>query len=139
MAGETLRAALNSLAVAAPAWVRAHAPEAWHDRYDHRVEEYRLPVGKAARAALAEEVGADGVLLLRAVYAPDAPVWLRAVPAVQALRAIWVQHYYAPDTDGRVRWRTEGDWPPSATLIQSPYDTEARYRPPVSSLALAHI
>jgi len=76
---------------------------------------------------LAEQIGADGVRLLRAVYAPDAPAWLRELPAVQALRAIWVQHYYAPDTDGRVRWRTEGDWPPSATLIQSPYDTEARY------------
>jgi len=39
LAGETVRAALNSLAVAAPAWLRAQAPEAWHDRYDHRVEE----------------------------------------------------------------------------------------------------
>jgi len=75
---------------------------------------------------LAEEIGADGVRLLRAVYAPDAPVWLRAVPAAQALRAIWVQQYYASDEKGRVRWRAEGDWPPSATLIPSPYDTEAR-------------
>ncbi len=39
LVGETVRAALNGLAVAAPAWVRAHAPEDWHDRYDHRVEE----------------------------------------------------------------------------------------------------
>jgi len=117
LAGETVRAALNSLAVAAPAWLRAQAPEVWHDRYDHRGEEYRLPVGKAARAALAEQSGADGVRLRRR----------RELPAVQALRAIWVQHYDAPDEEGRVRWRTEGDWPPSATLIQSPYDNEARY------------
>ena len=30
--GETLRAALNSLAVVAPAWVQALAPPAWYDR-----------------------------------------------------------------------------------------------------------
>jgi len=39
LVGETVRAALNSLAVAAPAWRRAPVPEDWHDRYDHRVEE----------------------------------------------------------------------------------------------------
>jgi len=127
LVGETVRAALNSLAVAAPVWLRAHAPEDWHDRYDHRVEEYRLPTAKAARTALAEQIGADGLRLLRAVYASPAPAWLRDLPAVQALRAIWVQQYDAPDEEGRVRWRTEGDWPPSATLIPSPYDTEARY------------
>ncbi len=65
--------------------------------------------------------------LLRAVYAPDAPAWLRDLPAVQALRAIWVQQYHAPDEQGRVRQRTEGDWPPPARLIPSPYDTQARY------------
>ena len=127
LAGEAVRAALNSLAVAAPVWLRARVPEDWHDRYDHRVEEYRLPAAKAARAALAEQIGADGGRLLRAVYAPDAPLWLREVPAVQALRAIWVQQYYTPEEDGRVRWRTEEDWPPPARLIQSPYDTQARY------------
>jgi len=82
---------------------------------------------RVARAALAEQSGADGVRLLRAVYASTAPAWLRELPAVQALRAIWVQHYYAPDEEGRVRWRAESDWPPSATLIPSPYDSEARY------------
>lgn len=41
--GETLRAALNSLAVAAPAWLQAHAPEGWYERYGQRVENYRFP------------------------------------------------------------------------------------------------
>ena len=38
--GETLRAALNSLAVVAPAWVQALAPPEWYERYAHRVENY---------------------------------------------------------------------------------------------------
>jgi transposase len=45
---------------------------------------------------------------------------------VQILRAVWVQQVYAPAPDGRVRWREPGDQPPSAQLIVSPYDPEAR-------------
>ncbi len=125
--GETMRAALNSLAVAAPDWLRAWAPADWHDRYDRRVEEYRLPTAKTERAALAALIGADGLALLAAVYAPTAPAWLRDLPAVRTLRAVWVQQYYAPDATGAVRWRAEADWPPSAVLIQSPHDPDARY------------
>ena len=33
-------------------------------------------------------------MLLTAVLAPDAPVWLREVPAVAALRRVWVQQFY---------------------------------------------
>jgi transposase len=59
------------------------------------------------------------------VYAPEAPPYLRAVPAVQTLRRVWVQQFYAP-TD-TVRWRAAEDLPPSALLICTPYDPEARY------------
>ena len=41
--GETLRAALNALAVVAPDWLRAQAPLAWYDRYGQRVENYACP------------------------------------------------------------------------------------------------
>ncbi len=127
LGAETMRAALNSLAVAAPDWLRAHVPADWHDRYDRRVEEYRLPTAKTERAALAARIGADGLALLGAVYTPTAPAWLRDLPAVRTLRAVWVQQYYAPDTTGAVRWRAEADWPLSAVLIQSPHDPDARY------------
>jgi len=125
--GETVRTALNSLAVAAPDWLRTHVSADGHDRYDRRSEEYRLPTAKTERAALAALIGADGVALLGAVYAPTAPAWLREIPAVRTLRAVWVQQYYAPDATGAVRWRTEADWPPSAVLIHSPHDPDARY------------
>ena len=40
---ETLRAALNAIATAAPEWLRALSSPEWHERYDCRVEEMRLP------------------------------------------------------------------------------------------------
>ena len=36
--GETMRAALNELAVVAPAWLQARVPVEWYERYARRVE-----------------------------------------------------------------------------------------------------
>jgi transposase len=125
--GETLRHALNSLAVAAPDWLRPHLDPAWAERYGPRFDEYRLPKDQPEREALAEQIGQDGFQLLRAIYAPDAPVWLRELPAVDALRQIWLQQYYAPEDDGSTHWRRSSDLPPAARMINSPHDLEARY------------
>ena len=46
--GETMRAALNDLAVIAPDWLRALAPAEWYQRYGERVENYHLPKTEAA-------------------------------------------------------------------------------------------
>lgn len=135
--GETLRAALNSLAVVAPDWLRDLAPPAWYERYGPRVDNYRLPKSDAAREALAATIGADGVRLLQAVEAaPEAP-WLREVPAVRTLRQVWAQQYepaapadpdaHPPDPVPPVRWRPVATLAPAATLIASPYDVEARW------------
>src|SRR5512145_1590129 len=43
LVGETMRYALNRLAVMAPGWLRAHIQPAWFERYSHRVENYRFP------------------------------------------------------------------------------------------------
>jgi transposase len=122
---ETLRAALEALAAAAPEWLIAMVPEDWYERYGQRASDYRLPQAEAARAALAVTAGADGFALLEAVHAADAPGWLWQVPAVQTLRAVWIQQYYR---DGQgLRWRGKGELPPAALAIDSPYDTDARY------------
>ncbi len=121
--GETLRHALNVLAVVEPDWIQAHAPPPWFERYGQRVGDYRLPAASAKRHALAETIGADGFALLDRIDA--APAWLREVPAVEVLRQVWVQQFYGPAE--RVRWRAASDLPPSARLICSPYDAEARY------------
>jgi len=123
--GETLRAALNSLAIVAPAWVQALAPSEWYDRYDSRVENYHLPKTDAARQALAAVIGADGQVLLHAIDAAVEQPWLRELPAVQTLRRIWAEQY--TDVDGRLSWRESKDMPSPAELIASPYDPEARY------------
>lgn len=123
--GETLRHALNSLAAAAPAWLRPRLDPAWVERDGARVDEARFPTAPAGRQALAATIGADGHRLLAAVSAPDAPPWLRQVPAVETWRRVWVQQYHAPAEGGAVPWRTD-DHPPAARSIHSPDDVEAR-------------
>jgi transposase len=125
-AGETLRHALNSLAVVAPEWLRAHCREDWPARYGRRFDESRLPAGQEERRAYARQIGEDGHALLSAAGGPGAPAWLREVPAVETLRRVWVQQFYVED--GQVRWRTEAEGiPPSATFLSSPYDVDAHY------------
>jgi transposase len=94
---ETMRAALNSLAVAAPDWLRAHSQAEWVERYGPRSEDSRVPVGEAERKALAEEIGQQGRELLEAVFDPSAPEWLRHIPTVEILRQVWVQNYQRSD------------------------------------------
>ena len=125
LVGETMRFALNRLAVVAPAWLRAHMPPAWPERYEARVENYRLPKTDTERQRLAALIGADGFALLQMAYVPDAPVEVRTAPAVEVLRQIWIQQYYGPED--LPRWRQDRDVPPAAQLIHSPYDLEARY------------
>ena len=77
--------------------------------------------------------GADGYYLLEQVHGPGAPGWLRELPAVQALRRIWIQQFYREVTEGRreVRRREKlpgGDGlPPGRDCLISPYDLDARY------------
>src|SRR3954463_9623137 len=70
---ETLRAALNAIAGVGPDWLRALAPPEWHERYDRRVEDRRLPKTEPQRDAYVAQVGADGFLLLDTIDAADAP------------------------------------------------------------------
>jgi transposase len=109
---ETLRAALNMLATVAPDWVQAQVPLEWVDRYRHRAEDYHLPAAEKARETLAEQVGADGHALLEVLWSPEAPEWMRALPAVETLRRVWV-HNFVP-LDGVVRWRQKDNIPPAA-------------------------
>jgi transposase len=123
--GETMRAALNTLATVAPEWLCTVLSPDWFDRYEKRFEGYRLPKGKAERQRYAEQVGTDGFRLLQALYSDTAPIWLREISMVQTLRQMWVQQFYA--TEGSAQWRTEEDLAPSAMLIHSPYDVDARF------------
>jgi transposase len=123
--GETLRAALNALAVVAPEWLQALAPAEWYERYGERVENFDLPRAEKARQELAATIAADGQKLLTTIDAAPERSWLREVPAVKILRRVWAEQYV--EQDGVLVWRAVPEMPPSATLITSPYEADARY------------
>jgi hypothetical protein len=122
---ETLRAALEALAVVAPAWLGGLVSRDWARRYGQRGDDWRLPKSEHARIDQAIQVGRDGYLLLEAVYAPDAPMGLAGVEAVQVLRATWIQQFHRGG--GQLRWRDKhSGLPPGKLLILNPYDPDAR-------------
>jgi transposase len=125
--GETIRFALNSLAVVAPEWLQALVPDDWYERYERKFEDYRLPTSENKRTELAAKIGADGCYLLDALWAEEKYTWLRQIEAVEILRLVWLQQYYAPNQNGQVRLRESKDSPPGAKRIRSPYDSEARF------------
>lgn len=123
--GETLRSALNILAVSAPKWLSQVANSEWYDRYGKRIEEYHFPKEKAARDELIGTIARDGLALLESVYSDDSPHWLRELPAVQNLRQKWVHQFYF--IEGELRMRKPKDLPPASLRFNSPYDPEAHY------------
>jgi transposase len=123
--GETMRAALNELAVAAPEWLRKLAPPQWYERYAKRVENYALPKSDAARQELASVIASDGEQLLGAIDAATDQPMLAQVAAVLTLRRLWAEQYTG--TPGKLRWREVTEMPSPAGLLSSPYDTQARY------------
>jgi transposase len=124
--GETMRAALNILAVVVPEWLQKHSEPEWVKRYGRRVEDSRLPESKEKREVYIGQIGMDGHCLLTAIFEGEASLWLSAIPAVDTLRQVWLQQYWIES--GKVHWRTEKEGiPPSAQFISSPYDTDAHY------------
>jgi transposase len=126
---EAMSAALNQLSAAEPAWVQQHVPLEWYPRYGLRSDQTRLPKDASKREALARQVGADGYHLLDAVWAAESASYVRTLPALEALRQIWVQQYDRCMVPGLedLRWRTTDEQPAAALRITSPYDLEARY------------
>jgi transposase len=134
---ETLRAALNELATVVPDWLQGLAPLEWYERYGKRIEDTRLPRSQAAREAYAQTVGEDGFRVLDALERPEAPENARALPSITTLRRTWQRHYERGERPGstpggppllRVRFKANHDLPRAAEGVESPYDTDARYR-----------
>jgi transposase len=124
LVAETLRAALNEIARAAPDWLRGVAEPDWFRHYATRAEDTRFPKSRAKRDEVGLRIGADGTRLLEAVFSPGAPEELRTLEQVETVRQVWVQHFH--QVDGEVRRRDPKDRPPGATRLVTPYDTEAR-------------
>ena len=133
LAGESVRACLEALSVAAPDWLATVIDVAeWAHRYGPRIDSWRLPASQTKKDRLAQVYGTDAVALLRAVFAAEAPIWLAEISAVRTLRVMLVQNYLiTTDSRGReVIRRREADTdglPPARTRITSPYDTDTRW------------
>jgi transposase len=135
LAGESVRAAAEALAAAAPGWTaQALCVSDWARRYGTPVTGWRPPASKKQQDELAVAYARDGYALLEAVYGKASPAWLAELPAVETLRQVLVQNYtLVARADGRevVKRREkapEGDGlPPGRYRIASPYDTDARW------------
>jgi transposase len=133
LVAETLRAALNAIAVVAPEWLRGLVPAEWHERYDRRIEDMRLPEAGPKRDAYVAQVGTDGFLLLDALEGEGAPPEAAKQREVAVLRRVWARHFErieAPPGGGSrnnaqlrpAQGRGPGD------RVESPYDIDARFR-----------
>jgi len=133
LAGESVRACVEAVAAVAPDWLPTVIDIAdWGRRYGARVDTWRLPTSATKRAELVVAYGTDAVTLLRAVGDPDAPAWLRELPAVQVLRRVLVQNYVITIDDAgreviRAREADTDGLPPGRTRLTSPYDLDARW------------
>jgi transposase len=123
--GEAMRHTLNILAEVAPEWLLEYMKPEWAKRYQSRFSDFRLPKDEKKRIELAEEIGADGRYLLERMYESTSHMWLQDLSVVEIVRCIWIQQYHA-SAQG-TSWRKDQELPPSALLLQSPYDSEARY------------
>lgn len=131
LVGETLRAALEAVAVIAPDWVRRIAPPVWAERYGRRIEDARLPEATAKREAYAVQVGTDGFVLLEALDEPDTPEEIRTLPAITTLRRVWARHFERKGKggpEGIVGLRTLRGRGSGEDRVESPYDDQARFR-----------
>lgn len=133
LAGESVRAALEALAVAAPSWLAGQVDVAeFAHRYGPRVDGWRMPSSQTKRDRLAQVFGQDALALCRAAWAPDAPEWIRGIETMRLLRQVLVQTYYVhTDTRGRevIKKRDADDEgvPPGQLRLVSPYDPDARW------------
>jgi len=122
---ETMRAALNQLATAAPEWLAGISPNEWFERYSLRAERSRLPSTAKARVAFIAQVGDDGFRLLNLVTEEQSA--LLKLERIETLRKVWQQHYTHDEKGDEVRWRQGAETYRAAASIESPYDTEAKY------------
>ena len=122
--GETVRAVLNDLAQVDADWLAQQISAEWLERYVHRVEVFACPRRKVSAVPMAEQIGADGLHLLKALEQTGTPAQVQQVESVQLLRQVWQQYYEV--VEGQARWRAGPQAREDEGVIRSPYDAEAR-------------
>jgi transposase len=129
LAGESVRACLEQLAVAAPELVAQLLDDSWAKRYAARAGTWRMPAATTRKDELALAYGRDGYALLKAVYAAAASdpglAYLARLRQAEVLRVVLVQNYLTVvDEQGReVIKRREAQaegLPPGRSRLASP-------------------
>src|SRR6266568_4216778 len=129
LAGESVRACLEQLAIAAPQVVAQILDDSWGKRYAARIDTWRMPASAAKKDEFALAYGRDGRALLKAVYAAAASdpdlAFLARLQQVEVLRVVLLQNYITvEDEQGReVIKRREAEvegLPPGRSRITSP-------------------
>lgn len=120
---ETLRHALNVLAVVAPDWLRSQVQPDWLERYGPRANEYRFPSGEEKRQLFLAQVGQDGWSLLTTIQSDTSSQWMLSIPAVDTLLRVWKQDYLPPEAGGT--WIADEERLEAARVFFSPYDLDA--------------
>jgi len=118
---ETLRVTLKAIAAQTPTWLEQTVPEVFLAMYHVEHHDYNLTEPQSADAI--RQAGADGLWLIQQLT--HAPQVVQDLVEVQTLRTVWAQHFESDD-DGTYhgpRTHLEGHG-----LIQSPHESEARYR-----------
>jgi transposase len=126
--GETMRAALNEIATLEADWIRGISPQEWYQKYDHRIENSRLPDGDEKKQQYAKSVGEDGFRLFDAIKDSNAPTYIMELPKVKALKTAWDRHFSRDKETLDVTFKTNKEVSKSEEKIESPYDIDARFR-----------
>jgi transposase len=105
---ETMRAALNQLAVIAPDWLKSIALSEWRSRYNTRAEQGHFPSGEKAKVEYGEVVGRDGAYLLKLIESEQPQ--LAQLKIIGTLRKVWEVHYSHYE-DGELQWRADSQLP----------------------------
>ena len=133
LVAETLRATLNKIAEVDPIWLKEITPADWYKRYGQRIDNFRLPDSKTKREEFAQTVGEDGLKLLNLAAQKSNLCNLREITI---LRQVWKRHYEFQEPaddedhkpDSKIRFLTNKELDVAGTAIESPYDTDARFR-----------
>jgi IS5 family transposase len=133
LVAETLHAALNAIAASSPGWLQALAPPAWHERYDRRIEDMRLPEAGPRRDAYVAQVGLDGFLLLDVLDGEGTSPEVAGLSEIAVLRRVWARHFErieaAPGSGGSSGARLRpAQGRGSGDRVESPYEIDARFR-----------
>ena len=125
LVGETVRAALNTLAVSQPQWILAVMRPEWETRYVHRIEDFRWSKSENQLAMTVSQIWQDGQNLLDAIETSPYRDALLVLPSIRVLSKVWQQQFEV--TERGFQFKPSDSMVSSGEKVISPYDDEADF------------